>query len=41
MDDIDQTAIHFTLNGYLVPKDSDEGRRQSIRSSTESGRFIV
>uniref|UniRef100_A0A8D2NXV1 Dynein axonemal intermediate chain 1 n=1 Tax=Zosterops lateralis melanops TaxID=1220523 RepID=A0A8D2NXV1_ZOSLA len=40
VDDIDQTAIHFTLNGYLVPKDSDEGRRQSIRSSTESGRFI-
>ncbi|NXO20993.1 DNAI1 protein, partial [Cisticola juncidis] len=36
VDDMDQTAIHFTLNGYLVPKDSDEGRRQSIRSSTEA-----
>ncbi|NWY46282.1 DNAI1 protein, partial [Sylvia atricapilla] len=40
VDNIDQTAIHFTLNGYLVPKDSDEGRRQSIRSSIESGSFI-
>ncbi|NXK64556.1 DNAI1 protein, partial [Sylvietta virens] len=36
VDDMDQTAIHFTLNGYLVHKDSDEGRRQSIRSSIES-----
>ncbi|NXO95901.1 DNAI1 protein, partial [Certhia brachydactyla] len=36
VDDMDQTVIHFTLNGYLVHKDSDEGRRQSIRSSIES-----
>ncbi|NXC05865.1 DNAI1 protein, partial [Orthonyx spaldingii] len=36
VDDMDQTAIHFTLNGNLVHKDSDEGRRQSIRSSTEA-----
>ncbi|NXI06819.1 DNAI1 protein, partial [Irena cyanogastra] len=36
VDDMDQTAIHFTLNGYLIHKDSDEGRRQSIRSSTEA-----
>ncbi|XP_041277992.1 dynein intermediate chain 1, axonemal [Onychostruthus taczanowskii] len=36
VDDMDHTAIHFTLNGYLIHKDSDEGRRQSIRSSTEA-----
>ncbi|XP_030114067.4 dynein axonemal intermediate chain 1 isoform X2 [Taeniopygia guttata] len=36
VDNMDQTAIHFTLNGYLIHKDSDEGRRQSIRSSTEA-----
>ncbi|NXY21549.1 DNAI1 protein, partial [Atrichornis clamosus] len=36
VDDMDQTAIHFTLNGNLVHKDSDEGRRQSIRSSTDT-----
>ncbi|XP_039945908.1 dynein axonemal intermediate chain 1 [Hirundo rustica] len=41
VDNMDQTAIHFTLNGYLVPKDSDEGRRQSIRSSTESEKVPV
>ncbi|XP_015703779.1 dynein intermediate chain 1, axonemal isoform X1 [Coturnix japonica] len=29
---IDQTAIHFSLKGNLIPKDSDEGRRQSLRS---------
>uniref|UniRef100_A0A8C0TWJ9 Dynein axonemal intermediate chain 1 n=1 Tax=Cyanistes caeruleus TaxID=156563 RepID=A0A8C0TWJ9_CYACU len=40
VDDMDQTAVHFTLNGYLIHKDSDEGRRQSIRSSTEEGSFI-
>ncbi|NXD44336.1 DNAI1 protein, partial [Copsychus sechellarum] len=40
VDDMDQTTIHFTLNGYLIHKDSDEGRRQSIRSSTEAGSFI-
>ncbi|NWV07980.1 DNAI1 protein, partial [Ptilonorhynchus violaceus] len=36
VDCMDQTAIHFTLNGNLVPKDSDEGRRQSIRLSIEA-----
>ncbi|XP_064259858.1 dynein axonemal intermediate chain 1 [Passer domesticus] len=36
VDDIDQTAVHLTLNGYLIHKDSDEGRRQSIRSSSEA-----
>ncbi|XP_056368989.1 dynein axonemal intermediate chain 1 [Oenanthe melanoleuca] len=36
VDDMDQTTIHLTLNGYLIHKDSDEGRRQSIRSSTEA-----
>ncbi|NWT53989.1 DNAI1 protein, partial [Erythrocercus mccallii] len=41
VDNMDQTAIHFTLNGYLVHKDSDEGRRQSIRSSTESEKALV
>ncbi|XP_071586234.1 dynein axonemal intermediate chain 1 isoform X2 [Heliangelus exortis] len=33
---IDHMAIHFSLNGNMIHKDSDEGRRQSIRSSTES-----
>ncbi|NXK87489.1 DNAI1 protein, partial [Formicarius rufipectus] len=33
---MDQTAIHFSLNGNMIPKDSDEGRRQSIRSSIEA-----
>ncbi|NXR59428.1 DNAI1 protein, partial [Rhadina sibilatrix] len=41
VDDMDQTAIHFTLNGYLVHKDSDEGRRQSIRSSIEAEKAPV
>ncbi|XP_039560428.1 dynein intermediate chain 1, axonemal [Passer montanus] len=36
VDDMDQTAVHLTLNGYLIHKDSDEGRRQSIRSSSEA-----
>uniref|UniRef100_A0A8C3UWH5 Dynein axonemal intermediate chain 1 n=1 Tax=Catharus ustulatus TaxID=91951 RepID=A0A8C3UWH5_CATUS len=40
VDDMDQTAIHLTLDGYLIHKDSDEGRRQSIRSSTEAGSYI-
>uniref|UniRef100_A0A8B9IQQ2 Dynein axonemal intermediate chain 1 n=1 Tax=Anser cygnoides TaxID=8845 RepID=A0A8B9IQQ2_ANSCY len=30
---VDQTAIHFSLNGNLILKDSDEGRRQSMRSA--------
>ncbi|KAM7023824.1 dynein axonemal intermediate chain 1 isoform 2-T2 [Acridotheres tristis] len=41
VDDMDQTAIHFTLNGYLIHKDSDEGRRQSIRSSIEAEQALV
>ncbi|XP_030824653.1 dynein intermediate chain 1, axonemal isoform X2 [Camarhynchus parvulus] len=36
VDDMDHTAVHFTLNGYLIHKDSDEGRRQSIRSCAEA-----
>ncbi|NXS62389.1 DNAI1 protein, partial [Brachypteracias leptosomus] len=31
---VDQMAIHFTLNGNMIPKDSDEGRRQSIKLIT-------
>ncbi|XP_075582460.1 dynein axonemal intermediate chain 1 [Pelecanus crispus] len=31
---VDQMAIHFSLNGNMILKDSDEGRRQSIRLST-------
>ncbi|NXA06608.1 DNAI1 protein, partial [Sapayoa aenigma] len=41
VDCMDQTAIHFSLNGNMVPKDSDEGRRQSIRSSTEAEKAPV
>ncbi|NWQ64588.1 DNAI1 protein, partial [Neopipo cinnamomea] len=41
VDYLDQTAIHFTLNGNLIPKDSDEGRRQSIRSSIEAEKALV
>ncbi|NWV64684.1 DNAI1 protein, partial [Malurus elegans] len=41
VENMDQTAIHFTLNGYLIHKDSDEGRRQSIRSGTESEKASV
>ncbi|NWR34626.1 DNAI1 protein, partial [Tachuris rubrigastra] len=41
VDYLDQTAIHFSLNGNLIPKDSDEGRRQSIRSITEAEKAPV
>ncbi|NWI94571.1 DNAI1 protein, partial [Pitta sordida] len=41
VDCLDQTAIHFSLNGNMIPKDSDEGRRQSIRSSTEEEKAPV
>lgn len=34
-------AIHFSLNGNLIPKDSDEGRRQSIKLTTAAGRYII
>ncbi|KFQ29048.1 Dynein intermediate chain 1, axonemal, partial [Mesitornis unicolor] len=38
---VDQMAIHFTLNGNLVPKDSDEGRRQCARLSITSEKAPV
>ncbi|XP_063996729.1 dynein axonemal intermediate chain 1 isoform X1 [Pogoniulus pusillus] len=31
---VDQMAIHFSLNGNLILRDSDEGRRQTIRLTT-------
>ncbi|NXQ83024.1 DNAI1 protein, partial [Nyctibius grandis] len=31
---VDQMAIHFSMNGNMILKDSDEGRRQSIKLST-------
>ncbi|KAM6036603.1 dynein axonemal intermediate chain 1 isoform 3-T3 [Theristicus caerulescens] len=31
---VDQMAIHFSLNGNMILKDSDEGRRQSIKLGT-------
>ncbi|XP_057269643.1 dynein axonemal intermediate chain 1 isoform X4 [Pezoporus wallicus] len=31
---VNQMAIHFSYNGNLIPKDSDEGRRQSMKSTT-------
>ncbi|XP_051498697.1 dynein axonemal intermediate chain 1 [Apus apus] len=34
--DVDQMAIHISFNGNLIPKDSDEGRRQSIKSGSEA-----
>lgn len=30
---VDQLAVHFTVCGNLIFKDSDEGRRQSMRQS--------
>ncbi|XP_053911238.1 dynein axonemal intermediate chain 1 isoform X2 [Cuculus canorus] len=30
---VDQMAIHFSLNGNLILKDSDEGRRQGVKVS--------
>ncbi|XP_042660760.1 dynein axonemal intermediate chain 1 isoform X4 [Tyto alba] len=38
---VDQMAIHFSLNGNMIPKDSDEGRRQSIRLSTAAEKAPV
>ncbi|KAM6104944.1 dynein axonemal intermediate chain 1 [Pterocles gutturalis] len=38
---VDQMAIHFSLNGNMILKDSDEGRRQSIRLSTEAEKAPV
>ncbi|XP_030367205.1 dynein intermediate chain 1, axonemal isoform X2 [Strigops habroptila] len=31
---VNQMAIHFSYNGNLIPKDSDEGRRQNMKSTT-------
>uniref|UniRef100_A0A669QD41 Dynein axonemal intermediate chain 1 n=1 Tax=Phasianus colchicus TaxID=9054 RepID=A0A669QD41_PHACC len=33
---VDQIAIHFSLNGNMILRDSDEGRRQSLRLSNAS-----
>ncbi|XP_014807925.1 PREDICTED: dynein intermediate chain 1, axonemal isoform X4 [Calidris pugnax] len=30
---VDQMAVHFSLNGNMILKDSDEGRRQSVKLS--------
>ncbi|KAM6230926.1 dynein axonemal intermediate chain 1 [Porphyrio hochstetteri] len=38
---VDQMAIHFSLNGNMIPKDSDEGRRQSIKLSTAAKKASV
>ncbi|XP_076218244.1 dynein axonemal intermediate chain 1 isoform X2 [Aptenodytes patagonicus] len=38
---VDQMAIHFSLNGNMILKDSDEGRRQSIRLSTAAEKAPV
>ncbi|KAM4640517.1 dynein axonemal intermediate chain 1-like [Amazona ochrocephala] len=31
---VNQMAIHFSYDGNLIPKDSDEGRRQCMKSTT-------
>uniref|UniRef100_A0A8C9EQQ5 Dynein axonemal intermediate chain 1 n=1 Tax=Pavo cristatus TaxID=9049 RepID=A0A8C9EQQ5_PAVCR len=36
---VDQIAIHFSLNGNMILRDSDEGRRQSLRLSNASGPY--
>ncbi|XP_075595700.1 dynein axonemal intermediate chain 1 isoform X3 [Balearica regulorum gibbericeps] len=38
---VDQMAIHFSLNGNMILKDSDEGRRQSIKLSTAAKKAPV
>ncbi|XP_044796138.1 dynein axonemal intermediate chain 1 isoform X2 [Bubalus bubalis] len=43
---VDQLAVHFTQVGNLIPKDSDEGRRQHHRdelaaSSQESAKMMI
>ncbi|XP_010214653.1 PREDICTED: dynein intermediate chain 1, axonemal-like [Tinamus guttatus] len=38
---VDQMAIHFSMDGNMILKDSDEGRRQNARSSTEEGKFVI
>ncbi|THD22901.1 Dynein intermediate chain 1 axonemal [Fasciola hepatica] len=34
---VDQTAVHFWLEGHMLPKDSDEGRRQLARD----GKLVI
>ncbi|KAF6775766.1 hypothetical protein AHF37_04881 [Paragonimus kellicotti] len=31
---VDQTSVHFWLEGHMLPKDSDEGRRQMAKDGT-------
>ncbi|XP_069737281.1 dynein axonemal intermediate chain 1-like [Phaenicophaeus curvirostris] len=38
---VDQMAIHLSLNGNLILKDSDEGRRQGIKVSTAAEKAPV
>ncbi|XP_054666392.1 dynein axonemal intermediate chain 1 isoform X2 [Grus americana] len=38
---VDQMAIHFSLNGNMILKDSDEGRRQSIKLSAAAKKAPV
>ncbi|NWX49988.1 DNAI1 protein, partial [Steatornis caripensis] len=38
---VDQMAVHLTLNGNMILKDSDEGRRQSIRLNTAAEKALV
>ncbi|XP_020822588.1 dynein axonemal intermediate chain 1 [Phascolarctos cinereus] len=33
---VDQLAVHFSLVGNMIPKDSDEGRRQNYRAEMTS-----
>uniref|UniRef100_A0A8C4L5C0 Dynein axonemal intermediate chain 1 n=1 Tax=Equus asinus asinus TaxID=83772 RepID=A0A8C4L5C0_EQUAS len=35
---VDQLAVHFSQVGNLIPKDSDEGRRQRYRDNLVTGR---
>lgn len=35
---VDQLAVHFTQVGNLIPKDSDEGRRQHYRDELAAGK---
>ena len=34
---MDQLAVHFSQVGNLIPKDSDEGRRQHYRDELAAG----
>lgn len=38
---VNQTAVHLSLNGNMILKDSDEGRRQSIKLVTAAGKFVI